>query len=84
MNRSCRTLSIGAFGILALLFGLWSGQALALDSDVDDEVITVPFPTPDLLAAWSRPSPPDGGASAERDSMTTVPGNAAQRSRRES
>lgn len=40
--------------------------------------------TPDLLAAWSRPSPPDGGASAERDSMTTVPGNAAQRSRRES
>ena len=43
MNRLRRTLSIGAFGILALLFGLWSGQALALDSDVDDEVITVPF-----------------------------------------
>lgn len=43
MNRVHRTLSIGAFGILALLFGLWSGQALALDSDVDDEVITVPF-----------------------------------------
>ena len=43
MNRLRRTLSIGAFGILALLFGLRSGQALALDSEVDDQVITVPF-----------------------------------------
>lgn len=31
------------FAVLLLASASWSGQALALDSDVDDEVITVPY-----------------------------------------
>ncbi|MCC2640903.1 MAG: putative D-alanyl-D-alanine carboxypeptidase [Nitrospira sp.] len=36
-------LSILAAGILVFLSAIWSNEASAIDSDVDDEVITVPF-----------------------------------------
>ena len=43
MNLSRRALPIGGVVVLSVLLAMWSGQALALDHDVDDEVITVPF-----------------------------------------
>ena len=57
MNRSYRILPVGSFAILSLLFALWSGQAMALDREVDDEVITVPFdPRPIPSAKQAHPS----------------------------
>ena len=43
MNLFRRVLRIGGVAVLSVLLAMWSGQALALDHDVDDEVITVPF-----------------------------------------
>ena len=43
MKRTWQTWSMRAFAVLLLASASWSGQALALDSDVDDEVITVPY-----------------------------------------
>ena len=43
MKYSPRLLSICASAFLALLPTIWSVPASALDSEVDDEVITVPF-----------------------------------------
>lgn len=43
MNRSHRMLPVGLLVILFLLCALWTGQAWAIDNDVDDEVITVPY-----------------------------------------
>ena len=43
MKRAWQTWSMGGFAILLSFSASWSGQALALDSDVDDEVITVPY-----------------------------------------
>lgn len=43
MKRIWQTWSMRGFAVLLLASASWSGQALALDSDVDDEVITVPY-----------------------------------------
>lgn len=43
MKRIWQTWSMRGFAALLLASASWSGQALALDSDVDDEVITVPY-----------------------------------------
>ncbi|ULA66414.1 MAG: D-alanyl-D-alanine carboxypeptidase [Nitrospira sp.] len=43
MNRSHRMLPVGGMVILFLVGALWTGQAWAIDNDVDDEVITVPY-----------------------------------------
>ncbi len=43
MKYSPHVLSICVSAFLALLSTIWSAPASALDSDVDDEVITVPF-----------------------------------------
>lgn len=43
MNRSHRMLPVGGMVILFLVGALWTAQARAIDNDVDDEVITVPY-----------------------------------------
>lgn len=43
MKRIWQTWLMRGFAALLLASASWSGQALALDSDVDDEVITVPY-----------------------------------------
>lgn len=43
MKRIWQTWSMRGFAVLLLGSASWSGQALALDNDVDDEVITVPY-----------------------------------------
>ena len=43
MNRSHRMLPVAVMVIPFLMGALWTGQALAIDNDVDDEVITVPY-----------------------------------------
>ncbi len=43
MNRSHRMLPVAVMVIPFLVGALWTGQALAIDNDVDDEVITVPY-----------------------------------------
>ncbi|MDR4471821.1 MAG: serine hydrolase [Nitrospira sp.] len=43
MKRTWQTWSMRGFAVLLLASASWSGQAFALDSDADDEVITVPY-----------------------------------------
>lgn len=43
MKRIWQTWLMRGFAALLLASASWSGQALALDNDVDDEVITVPY-----------------------------------------
>ena len=43
MNRSHRMLPVAVMVVPFLLAALWTGQARAIDNDVDDEVITVPY-----------------------------------------
>jgi len=43
MKRTWQAWSVRGLAVLLLASASWSGQALALDSDVDDEVITVPY-----------------------------------------
>lgn len=43
MNRSHRMFPVAVMVIPFLMGALWTGQALAIDNDVDDEVITVPY-----------------------------------------
>ncbi len=43
MNRSPRMLPVAVMVIPFLVGAFWTGQALAVDTDEDDEVITVPY-----------------------------------------
>ncbi|MCC8985327.1 MAG: D-alanyl-D-alanine carboxypeptidase [Nitrospira sp.] len=43
MNRSPRMLPVAVMVIPFLVGAFWTGQALAVDNDEDDEVITVPY-----------------------------------------
>lgn len=43
MNRSHRMLPVAVLIILFLVGALWTGESWAIDHDVDDEVITVPY-----------------------------------------
>ncbi|HNV26936.1 MAG TPA: D-alanyl-D-alanine carboxypeptidase family protein [Nitrospira sp.] len=43
MNRSHRMLPVAVMVIPFLVGAFWTGQALAVDNDEDDEVITVPY-----------------------------------------